>query len=712
MKKLITLFLALILVVGLIPASVLGVSADDAYSGTCGENAVWSFDPDNGTLTISGVGAVIGQPYSYSYPWFDFSDSVRVIEICDGITEIGSCAFQQLENLTAVSLPNSLRVIGSDAFWHCGKLTVLELPEGLESIGANAFNGIGLRAITIPASLTGIEGSPFSNCESLEQITVAKDNPRYSSDAAGVLYNKQKTALLRCPQRYSGSFTIPNTVEIIQNRAFYKCTDLLTVTLSGSVSVLDVYCFEGCTAMTSVSLPEGLLEIRYGAFADCESIWQFQFPASLQSLNSAAFGGCSSVERYLVDAGNSVYCSDEAGVLYSKDHTRLILFPAQYAGSYTVPEGVVELAWFGMCENLEELVLPASFVDPQSFANRFMGCMNLRRIAAAPENPVFSEYHGAIYNKAQTELICCPIGMEGSYTVAPSCKTICSNGFNGCAKLAEVILPAGLETIDIDAFFDCVSMKSIRIPASVTSISGGSIGFYFRGMKDLRGGGGAKIRGFAIYGYHDTAAQTYADQFGFDFYDLDVWEEGKTEFDDVSPSAWYAQAVHWAVGRGIVAGTGNGLFSPKKTCTRAEIITMLWRAMGSPEPETVEPPFEDVKPSAWYAKAVCWAVEAGITSGTSETTFSPKQVCTRAQAVTFLWKAVVRYDSSVIPTASFQDVDPNAWYARAVAWAVWYGITAGTSETTFSPTQPCTRAQVVTFFWAVKEGYSSSFGRP
>lgn len=212
--------------------------------------------------------------------------------------------------------------------------------------------------------------------------------------------------------------------------------------------------------------------------------------------------------------------------------------------------------------------------------------------------------------------------------------------------------------------------------------------------------------------YRNTAAEAYADKEYFDFYDLDEYVEGKTEFDDVHPSDYYAQPVHWAVWRGVTVGTGNGLFSPDAACIRAEIVTMLWRALGSPAPEAAQCPFEDVDPNAWYAGAVRWALEAGVTSGTSAATFSPNQPCTRSQAITFLWKATPWQYEDDLPATQFTDVAEDAWYARAVRWAVGNHISAGTSATTFSPDQICTRAQIVTFLWQTKENVNRTLGRP
>ena len=176
-----------------------------------------------------------------------------------------------------------------------------------------------------------------------------------------------------------------------------------------------------------------------------------------------------------------------------------------------------------------------------------------------------------------------------------------------------------------------------------------------------------------------------------------VEKSGENPFTDVAGDTYYADAVTWAVGKGITSGTAATTFSPDAACTRAQAVTFLWRAAGSPAPKAGANPFADVKADAYYYDAVLWAVEQGITSGTSATTFSPNATCTRAQIVTFLWRA------QKSPTAdgvySFTDVAGNAYYAGAVLWAVENGITAGTSATTFSPDSDCTRAQIVTFLY-------------
>ncbi|MBR2047250.1 MAG: leucine-rich repeat protein, partial [Oscillospiraceae bacterium] len=174
------------------------------------------------------------------------------------------------------------------------------------------------------------------------------------------------------------------------------------------------------------------------------------------------------------------------------------------------------------------------------------------------------------------------------------------------------------------------------------------------------------------------------------------YQEPVNPFVDVTADAYFFEPVLWAVDNGITSGTSATTFAPNATCTRAQVVTFLWRAMGQPEPASNENPFSDVAPGDYFYKAVLWAVENGITSGTGGGKFSPNSPCTRSQVVTFLWRtmgqpAPQRTDNP------FTDVASGIYYYQPVLWAVENGITSGTSATTFAPDNPCTRAQVVTF---------------
>ena len=172
-------------------------------------------------------------------------------------------------------------------------------------------------------------------------------------------------------------------------------------------------------------------------------------------------------------------------------------------------------------------------------------------------------------------------------------------------------------------------------------------------------------------------------------------------FVDAPAGSYFYEAVMWAVENGVTTGASASRFDPNGICTRAQTVTFLWRAAGSPKPETRTMPFADVPAGSYYYDAVLWAVENGITKGTSDTRFSPDDTCTRAQIVTFLWRSE---KSPAAGTANpFADVKSTAYYADAVLWAVKENITKGTTSTTFSPNADCTRAQIVTFLWRCKK---------
>lgn len=170
----------------------------------------------------------------------------------------------------------------------------------------------------------------------------------------------------------------------------------------------------------------------------------------------------------------------------------------------------------------------------------------------------------------------------------------------------------------------------------------------------------------------------------------------KAVFNDVKDSDYFAAPVHWALEREITSGVEEGRFGPELPCTRGQIITFLWRAAGSPEPKSIAAAFQDAAEEDYFFKAVCWAVEQGITGGTGPNVFSPDMTCTRAQAVTMLYRAA---GAGTTAGTTFSDVTPDDYFAAAVQWAVDREITSGVGEGRFGPEQPCTRGQIITFLW-------------
>ncbi len=170
-------------------------------------------------------------------------------------------------------------------------------------------------------------------------------------------------------------------------------------------------------------------------------------------------------------------------------------------------------------------------------------------------------------------------------------------------------------------------------------------------------------------------------------------------FTDMPPKDdWAHEPIDWAIVYGVTKGTTDTTFSPEAGCTRAQAVTFLWRAVGCPEPSSDTNPFSDVKFDDYFFDAVLWAVETGITQGTSATTFSPDDTCTRAQIATFLWR-LRGSPAPISPATKFTDVKTEDYFYTAVLWAADNGVTKGTSDTTFSPDDTCTRAQIVAFLY-------------
>ena len=286
------------------------------------------------------------------------------------------------------------------------------------------------------------------------------------------------------------------------------------------------------------------------------------------------------------------------------------------------------------------------------------------------------------------------------------------SGYNGTPT--ELVIPAEYEGLPVTAisdfaFYDCSSLTSIVIPDGVTYIGArafenchGLSSIYFEGdAPEIGEDAFLYVTATAHYPAGNTTwtadvMQNYGGEITWVAYDPNA---PVNPFTDVPAGCWYEAPVLWALENGITDGTSATTFSPGNQCLRAHVVTFLWNAEKTPEPAAASSSFSDVPAGAWYEKPVLWAVEKGITSGVSPTKFGAGDVCSRYQVVFFLWKAAGSPEPKTTVNP-FTDVNPGHFFYKAVLWAVENGITSGTSDTTFSPTQPCNRAQVVTFLYA------------
>ncbi len=252
--------------------------------------------------------------------------------------------------------------------------------------------------------------------------------------------------------------------------------------------------------------------------------------------------------------------------------------------------------------------------------------------------------------------------------------------------LDSVIIENGLTKLDSNAVFYCQRLTTVTLPGSLSSIGYHAFQQCDRLSDIYYGGSKAQLEKIAMDNSWLANKVVHYNSYVPGFC-----------FADVPADAWYAGAVSWATKNEITAGVGDDRFAPDRNCDRAQIVTFLWRSNGAPEPKSSANPFTDVSASDYYYKAVLWAVENDIVSGIDATHFSPNAPCTRAQVVTLQYRAAGK--PIVAEENSFTDVPPDVWYTDAVRWAVHNNITQGYGDGKFSPDENCTRAQVVTLFY-------------
>ena len=645
-KQILSFLLIACMLLGVIPQFAMTAFAEN-YSGTCGENLTWELDSATGVLTISGSGGMKNYDFDLSVPWYSYTSYIKSAVISDGVTTIGDCAFFGCNSLASVTIPDSVTSIGEEAFRNCYALSSVTIGENVTSIGREAFYSCtSLTSVTIPDSVTSIGEAAYRGCNHLLSVTLGK---RITSIGDSAFEDCSRLT----------SVTIPDSVTSIGNYAFYNCCDMTSATIGDGVTTIGDYAFDSCDDLASLTIGDSVTSIGNSAFSWCQSLTSVTIPDSVTYIGDNAFGVCSNLISINVDAANQYYASDSAGVLFNKDMTELIQCPMGFSGAYTIPDGVVTIgdSAFYWCESLTSVTIPDGVVTIGDYA--FFRCFGMT-----------------------------------SVTIPNSVRSIGARAFEDCYGLTSVTIGDG----------------EMQIPsrATGTGVALTSIGDYaFSGcdkLTDVYYGGTKKQWDKIEIGEGNElllAANIHFNESSNDDAEPPIDDNPpsvENPFVDVKENDYFFTPVLWAVQTGITNGTSATKFSPEKPCTRGQIVTFLWRASGSPEPKTTVNPFSDIKEKDYYYKAVLWAVEKGITTGTGKGRFSPDSECTRAQVATFLWRA----QGEPVPTTTqntFADVVQGSYYYKAVLWAVENGITNGTGKGKFSPDNSCTRGQIVTFLY-------------
>ena len=347
-------------------------------SGTCGDNLTWKLD-DEGTLTISGKGAMTEWVHSHSAPWETYSNTINKVVIQPGVTCIGKNAFSSgCKNLTSITIPEGVTSIGRYAFQWCSSLTSITIPKSVTSIGWSAFQGCSsLKSITIPEGVTSIGEHAFGGCSSLRSITIPEG---VTSIEDGVFY--ECSSLM--------SITIPEGVTIIGDEAFQWCSSLTSITIPKGVTSIGWKAFQGCSSLKSITIPEGVTSIEYGAFDTCRGLTSVTIPESVTSIGKHAFDGCENLKsitipKSVTSIGESAFygCENLESITIPEGVTSIegrVFYDCSSLMSITIPKGVTSIGEYAfyLCENLKSITIPKDLADIREYA--FYYCYNLNNV--------------------------------------------------------------------------------------------------------------------------------------------------------------------------------------------------------------------------------------------------------------------------------------------------------------------------------------------
>ncbi|MEZ5277800.1 MAG: leucine-rich repeat domain-containing protein [Opitutaceae bacterium] len=371
---------------------------------------------------------------------FRYCTSLTSLTIPDSVTIIGNDAFSNCSSLTGVTIGAIVLIIGDSAFYNCSSLTSVTIPDSVISIEDRAFYSCNsLTSATIGAKVSTIGDLAFDSCNSLLAFQVSESNLFYRS-LEGVLFDRPQTTLLRCPEGRTGVYEIPEGVTSIEDRAFYRCTNLTSVTIGNSVTSIGQYAFYECSILTSVTIPDSVTGIDNFTFYGCSSLTSVTIPDSVTGIGSYAFYGCSSLTS--VTLGNSV-------------------------------TSIAKLA-FGACTSLTSVTIGTKV---ESIAlGAFHSCTNLVAFQVGEDNAFCSSKEGVLFDKPQTTLLRYPEGRAGFYEIPDSVTSIGRSAFSSCTSLTSVTIPDSVTSIGDYSFYSCSSLTSVTIPDSVTSIGSSPFG--------------------------------------------------------------------------------------------------------------------------------------------------------------------------------------------------------------------------------------------
>lgn len=672
-------------------------------SGSIGDGLSWSLSR-SGALTISGSGKMPDfSSVANAAPWDKQKDKIQSVVIESGVQSISGGAFSGCTALEKVGISDTVAQIDLNAFDGCTALAEFEVAadnKAFSSVGGVLFSAdkellrcpVGKSAdYAVPSGTVAIAGGAFKDCAKLESLVIPD-----SVTAIGKSAFENCAALKR--------ITLPKSIAKLEALTFSGCAALAEIALPDSVKTLGEKVFSGCAALKSVKIPAEVTVIPAEAFFGCSSLESITIPKNVSHINERAFDGCTALKKvdYLgsdtdwsqvtKETGNNALDNAEKSFTrtdHEHKYTDTVIPPTctergctvhlcacgdKREDSYTPPLGHSYKG--GICVRCGILDPNGDTQHKHDFIPSVTKptCLTegFTTYTCSCGECYTKDYVSAVGHKTQLQNAKAAGCLTGGYTGDEVC-TVCGKVF----KQGSVIFALGHDP------------QPARVKAPTCTESGYTGDLICMRCGDMtQAGKTVAATGHKFFGGVCSVCGTKG-------------AEAVPEFDDVKPGAFYFDAVQWAVENGITNGTGKNTFSPNDVCSRYQIVMFLWRAAGQPEAKAAVS-FADVKPGDIFYEAVQWAVERGITKGTSSTSFSPFAPCTRGQIVTFLYRSAG--SPKVSGACNFSDVSSGSFCHDAVIWASSEGITNGTSAGRFSPNEGCTRAQVVTFLYRASGG--------
>ena len=480
-------------------------------SGKCGENLLWVLTED-GTLRISGNGAMPNYSDSSVAPWYTKRTKILSAVVEDGVTSVGSCAFYACLKLASVTLPEGIKWIGNSSFQDCTKLAEVNIPNNVTSIGDSAFRGCSsLTSVTIPESVTGIGDSAFRGCSSLTSVTIPEGVTylgNYAFEGCSSLTSieirkgiKQLSNGIFANCSALESITLPEGLLSISDYnsygVFEHCTSLTNIILPESLTRIGNGAFDSCSSLTSVVIPEGVTNIGFAAFEDCSSLISVEIPEGVTVIGERTFNGCSSLSSVIIpegviSIGQSAFrdCSGLTSVSIPEGVMSIggyAFYGCSGLTSVSIPEGVtsIEGSAFGGCSGLTSVSIPEGVTSIGSSA--FSGCSSLTSVSIPDGVTIIRE--SAFSGCSSLTSVSIPDGVTSiGYAAFSGCRGLTSvsipdgvtsiegHAFSYCSGLTSVSIPDGVTSIGSSVFRDCSSLTSVSIPEGVTSI--GTYAFY------------------------------------------------------------------------------------------------------------------------------------------------------------------------------------------------------------------------------------------